>query len=178
IKVMRALIRRTKELDRSRLVTFVTAPGSVRAHRAFQDADLVAFNMYYGSLSAPVAEHRDQLDERARRPTDEQLRHRLTERPSKPMLVTEFGAMGLHGLHGDVPSTEDFQAEYLRAVWAAISSVPEISGGVVWSWADYNHRRHFQSLGPFGAFGAVTIDRKPKAASKALAAMYGTTAWP
>jgi beta-glucuronidase len=173
IKVMRALIHRAKELDRSRLVTFVTAPGSVRAHRAFEDADLVAFNVYYGSLSAPLAEHRDQLDERVRRPAEAQLHRRLTELPGKPMLVTEFGAMGLHGLRGEVPSTEDFQAEYLRAVWAAISSVPEISGGVVWSWADYNHRHHFQSLGPFGAFGAVTIDRKPKAALKALAAMYG-----
>ena len=30
IKVMQRLIRRTKELDRTRLVTFVTAPGSVR----------------------------------------------------------------------------------------------------------------------------------------------------
>jgi hypothetical protein len=81
--------------------------------------------------------------------------------------------MGIHGLHGDVPSTEDFQSAYIRSVRGAISAVPEVSGGVLWSWADYRHRRHFQSLGAFGAFGAVTIDRRPKAALEALATMYG-----
>ena len=70
------------------------------------------------------------------------------------------------------PTTEDFQADTIRAVWTAISGVPDVSGGVLWSWADYNHRRPFTSLGAFGAFGAVTIDRKPKAALKALATMY------
>ena len=173
IKVMRALIARTKELDPSRLVTFVTAPGSVRAHQAYEDAHLVATNMYYGSLSEPVAEHRDQLDARVRRPTEQHLRHELAAFPDKPILITEFGAQGLHGQHGDVVGTEDFQAETVRAVWAAISGVPDVSGGVLWSWADYYHRRHFQANGAFGAFGAVTIDRRPKATLKALATMFG-----
>ncbi len=173
IKVMRTLIRRTKELDPTRLVTFVTNPGSVREHRAFEEADLVATNMYHGSLIGPLADHRDQLEARARQPTEEHLRRELSAFPGKPLLITEFGAMGMHGLHGDVPAAEDFQADYLRAVWTAICSVPDASGGVLWSWADYNHRRSSTSLGPFGAYGAVTIDRKPKAALTALAAMYG-----
>jgi beta-galactosidase/beta-glucuronidase len=174
-KVMRTLIRRTKELDPTRLVTFVTAPGSVRDHRAFEDADLVATNMYHGSLLAPLAERRDGLEARAQRPTEEHLRRELIAFPDKPLLIAEFGAMGMHGLRGDVPTTEDFQAEYIRAVWAAISGVQEVSGGVLWSWADYNHRRASTALGPFGAYGAVNIDRKPKAALKSLAAMYGGT---
>ncbi len=172
-KVMRALIRRTKELDPTRLVTFVTAPGSVRDHRAFEDADLVATNMYHGSLVEPLAEHRDQLEARARRPTEDHLRRELSAFPDKPLLITEFGATGIHGFRGDAPATEDFQAEYIRAVWAAISGVQDVSGGILWSWADYNHRRPSTSLGPFGAYGAVTIDRKPKAAFKSLAEMYG-----
>ncbi len=173
IKVMKSLIRRTKELDPSRLVTFVTAPGSVREHRAYEDADLVATNMYFGSLGGTIALHCDQLDERARKPCGDHLRGELTAFPDKPLLITEFGAMGFHGVHGDVPGSEDFQAAAIRSFWAAISAVPEVSGGVLWSWADYEHRRQFQSLGAFGAFGAVTIDRRPKAALEALAAMYG-----
>jgi beta-glucuronidase len=145
----------------------------VREHRAFEDADLVATNMYHGSLSAPLAERRDQLEARARRPTREHLRRELEAFPAKPLLITEFGAMGVHGLHGDAPATEDFQADYIGAVWSEISGAPEVAGGVLWSWADYNHRRHFMSLGAFGAFGAVTTDRKPKAALKALATMFG-----
>ena len=68
IKVMQRLIRRTKELDPTRLVTFVTAPGSVREHRAYSYADLVATNMYPGSLSGPLANHLSQLDELAASP--------------------------------------------------------------------------------------------------------------
>jgi beta-glucuronidase len=173
IEVMRGLIRRTKELDATRPVTFVTAPGSVREHRAYETADLVATNMYYGSLGGTIALHSDQLDERARKPCEAHLRRQLAAFPDKPLLITEFGAFGIPGMHGDVASSEDFQAAYLRAAWDAICAVPEVSGGVVWSWADYNHRRRFQANGPFGAFGVVTIDRRPKAALRAMAGMYG-----
>jgi beta-glucuronidase len=173
IKVMRRLIARTKELDPTRLVTFVTEPGSVRPHRAYEDADLVAFNMYPGSLIAPLADHIADLDERTRRPAEAYLRSQLAEFPTKPMLVTEFGAMGFHGLRGDTVSTEDFQAAYITSAWEAIRANPQISGGVLWSWADYHHRRHFQSLGAFGAFGVVTVDRQPKASLQALARAFG-----
>ena len=173
IKVMRALIGRTKALDPTRLVTFVTAPGSVREHRAYEDADLVATNMYFGSIDGTIAVHRNQLEERARRPSEEHLLRQIIAFPDKPLVITEFGAVGIPGMHGDVASTEDFQAAYIRTAWAAISGMPEVSGGVLWSWADYYHRRPFQANGPFGAFGAVTIDRRPKAALKALAEMYG-----
>jgi beta-glucuronidase len=175
-KVMRTLIRRTKELDSTRLVTFVTAPGSVRQHRAYEDADLVATNMYFGSLAEPHANHRSQLEERAGKRSIDHLRQQLAAFPDKPLLITEFGAMGFPGMRGDVPASEDFQADYLKTVWSAISAVPEVSGGVVWSWADYNHRRHFSSLGAFGSFGVVTFDRRPKLSLKALATMFGGSA--
>ena len=111
------LIRRTKELDRTRLVTFVTDSGSVREHRAYADADLVAANIYPGSLGPPLADHVSQLDERAPEPAEAILRTHLGGFPDKPLLITEFGAMGFHGLHGPVASTEDFQAAYIAAVW-------------------------------------------------------------
>jgi beta-glucuronidase len=175
VKVMRALLRRAKELDPTRLVTFVTAPGPVRAHAAYADADLVATNMYFGSLAPPRADHRAQLQERACARSADHLRQQLQAFPDKPLLITEFGAMGFPATRGDEPATEEFQADYLAAVWSAISGVPDVAGGVVWSWADYRHRRHFASNGAFGAFGVVTIDRKPKRALKTLATMYGGT---
>jgi beta-glucuronidase len=173
IKVMRTLIKRTRELDRSRLVTFVTDQASVKDHRAFSGADLVAINMYPGSLGRPLADHIDQLDERARKPAEANIRNRLAAFPDKPMLVTEFGAMGFRTIRGDAASTEDFQAAYITKIWEAIAGNPDLSGGVLWSWADYYHRRHFQSLGAFGPFGVVSVDRQPKAALKALARAFG-----
>ena len=174
IKVMRRLIARTKELDPTRLVTFVTEPGSVREHRAYEDADLVATNMYPGSLVPPLA---DQVRS-ARRPARQAgggvpPRKQLAAFPDKPLLVTEFGAMGYHGTHGDAVSTEDFQARYIGKVWDAIAGNSDVAGGVLWSWADYYHRRHFQALGAFGPFGVVTVDRQPKEALKALSHAYG-----
>ena len=42
IAVMRKLIRRTKELDRTRLVTFVISTQDAKPHAAYEEADLVA----------------------------------------------------------------------------------------------------------------------------------------
>ena len=173
IKVMQRLIRRSRELDPTRLVTYVTDSHTVRQHRAYADADLVAANFYPGSLGPPLADDVSQFDERARKPAEELLRTHLAAFPDKPLLITEFGAMGFHGVRGPVASTEDFQAAYITAVWETIAANPNVAGGVLWSWADYYHRRHFQALGAFGPFGVVTVDRQPKAALQALGKAFG-----
>jgi hypothetical protein len=70
--------------------------------------------------------------------------------------------------------SEDDQAAYLAAVWRALEAVPEVSGGVVWCWADYRHRRGFTNEFPtyFGPFGIVTFDRRPKKAQAVLRALW------
>ena len=173
ISVMRKLIRRTKELDRSRLVTFVSAGGDINRHKAYEDADLIATNFYYGVFGAPFALHASQLDEFARKPSADYLRSQLGAYPGKPMIVSEFGNRGVHGVHGDMVYSEDFQADYIQSVWKAIQSVDEVSGGVLWCWADYYHRRDFIQYAVFGPYGVVTVDRQPKAALRALTKMYG-----
>lgn len=172
ISVMRKLIRRTKELDRSRLVTFVSTGGDVNRHKAYEDADLVATNFYYGVFGAPFAFHANQLEEVAQKPSAEYLRSQLGAYPGKPMIVTEFGNRGVHSVHGDTVYSEDFQAAYIQSVWKAIQSIDEVSGGVLWCWADYYHRRNFIQYAVFGPYGVVTVDRKPKAALRALTLMY------
>ena len=171
--VMRKLIRRAKELDHSRLVTFVISPQEVRNHRAFEDADLIAVNVYHGSLMAPIAHHVSELEELVTRAAQEFLHRQLAAFPDKPLLITEFGARGIPGLHGDIVYTEDLQAASISAFWKAIAGIEEISGGVLWSWADYYHRRTFIQYAVFGPYGVVTVDRRPKAALWALAEMYG-----
>ena len=94
--------------------------------------------------------------------------------PNKPNLVTEFGTIGVPGSGGDVRFSEDYQAAYVSAVWRAIEAVPELAGGVVWSWADYRHRRGFTNDFPaeYGPFGLVTLDRRPKKAQSALRELW------
>jgi beta-glucuronidase len=173
ISVMRKMIRRTRELDPTRLVTFVISTQDAKPHRAFEEADLVAVNVYHGSLRPKLARHLGELDELVRKPAEEFLRRQLEAFPGKPLLVTEFGARGIPGLRGDVVYTEDFQAALIRATWKAIENVEEVSGGVLWSWADYYHRRTFIQYAVFGPYGVLTVDRRPKVALRVLAEMYG-----
>jgi beta-glucuronidase len=173
ISVMRKLIRRAKELDPTRLVTFVTAPGEVKDHKAFEDADLVATNMYAGQFGRHVAHHIGELGELVTAASKEYLRRQLAAFPDKPLLVTEYGSRGVPGIHGDIDYSEDFQAEFIQAAWKAIQDDEEVSGGVLWCWADYYHRRALIQYAVFGPYGAVTVDRRPKAALRALAKMYG-----
>ena len=172
ISVMRKLIRRARELDKSRLLTFVISPQESKVHRAYEDADLVAVNVYHGSLDKPAA-HASQFEELVAKPSEEYIRRQLAAWPDKPVLITEFGAHGVPGVHGDVPYSEDFQAGLIQATWRAIKNCDEASGGVLWSWADYYHRRTFIQYAVFGRYGVVTVDRKPKAALEALTKMYG-----
>ena len=62
----------------------------------------------------------------------------------------------------------------MSAVWRAVEAVPEASGGIVWCWADYRHRRGFTNDFPayFGPFGLVTFERRPKKAHAALRALW------
>ncbi|MEK7405613.1 MAG: glycoside hydrolase family 2 TIM barrel-domain containing protein [Acidobacteriota bacterium] len=173
ISVMRKLLRRAKELDPTRLATFVISPQEAKAHRAYEDADLLAVNVYHGQFGPNTASHIGQFEELVTRPSEAYIRRQLDAFPGKPVLITEFGTRGVPGLRGDAPYTEDFQAAFIKAVWKAITNCEEASGGVLWSWADYYHRRELIQYAVFGPYGVVTVDRRPKAALKSLAAMYG-----
>ena len=176
ITVMRRLIKKTKELDKTRPVTFV-ASGDARGHLAFEQADIVCFNIYYGLFTEPVAYHYSQLDSNVREPSEKHIR-RQRRHFSKPIIITEFGTRGIKGIHGDVHYSEDFQARYIEKVAEAINNVPDISGGVLWCWADYYHRREFIDYAVFGPYGVVTADHKPKKSLEALARIYGGSIGP
>jgi beta-glucuronidase len=178
IQAMRRLMRRAKELDATRLVTFVVSPGDVSRHTAFADADVVATNMYAGQFTGTIARHIGELETLVRKASAEYLRRSARAYPDKPLIVTEYGTRGIRGIHGDIEYSEEFQAAFIRAAWKGIQDCEEVSGGVLWSWADYYHRRDFILYAPFGPYGVVTVDRQPKAALAALAEAYGGTAAP
>lgn len=172
IRTMQTLIRRTRELDPTRLVTFVASHGDLKRHQAFADADLVGANVYAGTLNSPIAQRIDEIEDRVYVAAQTYLRKSLEAFPDKPLLVTEFGTRGIRGLHGEALFTEDFQAECIRATWRAIAEADDVAGGILWCWADYFHRRDFIEYAPFGPYGVVTVDRKPKRALATLTEMF------
>jgi beta-galactosidase/beta-glucuronidase len=180
IAAMRRLIRRTRELDCTRLVTFATTGSG--GHLAFEEADIVSVNLYYGvffhrRLAYEIAE----FDEVVRIPTEQHLRATATAYPDKAIVMSEFGTPGILGLKGKDRFSETYQAAYIESVWQAIMDA-EIQGGIVWSWADYYHRRDFYDSegglkwsAPYGPFGIVTIDRKEKEAYSATTRLFKGT---
>lgn len=165
VRAMERLLRRAKALDPSRLATYV-ANRKLERNRAFALADLVAVNLYFGMFDEPLARDVSEIEERVHVPTRARLEEIVRFFAGKPVLLSEFGAIGVPGVGGPLRSSEDFQAAYLAAVWRAVAAVPDVSGGVVWSWADYRHRRGFTNDFPaeFGPFGLLTLDRRPKKA--------------
>jgi beta-galactosidase/beta-glucuronidase len=177
---MRELMAFVRDVDPTRLVTFVVS-GDAQRHPAFAEADIVCMNTYQGLFRGEVARRIEDMDALVCQPTVEYLSEVASHFAAKPMLITEFGTHGLHGLHGAGRYTEEYQAAYLAATWRAIAATPGIIGGVVWVWADYYHRRDFIGKGernyaaPYGPYGLVTIDRKPKLSLAAVRELYGCT---
>jgi beta-glucuronidase len=173
VHAMERLLRRARALDRSRLVTFV-ANRSYAKQAAFALADLVAVNLYFGMWDGETAERRSDMETRVRQPTQRSLSEIAALFPGKPILLSEFGTIGVPGTGGDTRFSEDYQAAYVATVWNAVRECPDVCGGVVWSWADYRHRRGFTNDYPafFGPFGLVTLDRRPKQALGALGELW------
>jgi beta-galactosidase/beta-glucuronidase len=173
VKAMERLLRRAHALDSTRLVTYV-ANGAYAKNTAFRLADLVAVNLYYGMWDGEIAVNEAELETRVRQPTRDALADIARLFPDKPVLLSEFGTIGIPRSSGNLRFSEDYQAAYLTSVWQAVVDRPEICGGVVWSWADYRHRRGFTNDFPafYGPFGLVTLDRKPKKALAALSAAW------
>ncbi len=172
-RAMERLISRAKALDPTRLATYVTSQNLTK-NRAFAVADLVAVNLYFGMWDGEIANDLAEIENRVYAPTRETLGEVARAFPDKPILLSEFGTIGIPGSRGDVRFSEDYQAAYVSAVWRAVEAVPEISGGVVWCWADYRHRNGFTNDFPtfYGPFGIVTFDRHPKKAHAALHALW------
>jgi beta-glucuronidase len=173
IRAMERLLRRAKALDPTRLATYVSNRRQEQ-NRAFALADFVAVNLYYGMFDEPLAANLGEIEEHVYAPTRRRLAELAAFFADKPLVLTEFGTIGIPGSGGDMRFSEEYQAAFVSAVWRAVEAVPEVSGGVVWSWADYRHRRGFTNDFPtyFGPFGIVTLDRRPKKAHAALRALW------
>ena len=87
----------------------------------------------------------------------------------KPILLTEYGADTLAGLHSVLPQlwSEEYQADFLAMYHRVFDRIPAVVGEHVWNFADFATS---QSVGRAGGNrkGVFTRDRLPKAAAFAL----------
>ena len=168
--VVSELIREAHQLDTTRPVTF-TVNNETALHQAFRLADIVSCNVYYGN---DKAFHISQMDSLVRQPAEAYLRRQLSAYPGKPLLVTELGGGGIYGVTGDAPFSEEYQAAYIAKMWEAISNVPQCSGGILWCWRDYFHRKYFTTTyAPFGPYGVLNTAGEPKRSFDTLQKIFG-----
>ena len=166
ITVMRDLLKLTKSLDQTRLATFVDGSEPDK-HLGFDEADIVCFNKYVS------CDHISQIDSVCYQPLARDLANYRNYFGNKPIIMSEFGRQGVKNIHGDVSHSEEFQAAYIESMWKALSGNSTISGGILWTWADYIHETHFALTSPYAPYGVVTGDRKQKKSLETLARMYG-----
>ena len=162
VRYFEPLFALARSLDDTRPIGFVNvqfSPASKCKLTAF--SDLIMINRYYGWYveAGDLANAEDALDAE------------LTEwaEAGKPILVTEFGADTVAGLHTVTGAmwSEEFQTEIVEMSLRVFDRHPAVQGEHLWNFADFQ-----TSLGIVRADGnkkgAFTRDRRPKAVAHML----------
>jgi beta-glucuronidase len=156
------LLDLTRELDPTRPVGTVNMAFAPHGRDRLQAlGDVVMLNRYYGwymqTGDLPAAEQALQAELEA------------WAAEGKPILMTEYGADTLAGLHSVVPEpwSEEYQADFLDMYHRVFDRVDAVVGEHVWNFADFATA---SSVGRVAGNkkGVFTRDRHPKAAAFAL----------
>ena len=152
----------TRELDPTRPVGFVNVMLAPHGKcQVSQFADVLMLNRYYGwyvnTGDLPGAE-KAWLDE---------LEGWASE--DKPIIITEYGADTLAGLHSLTPQpwSEEYQVEYLDMNHRVFDQVDAVVGEHVWNFADFATKSGILRVDG-NKKGVFTRDRHPKNAAFAL----------
>ncbi|CEO76932.1 beta-D-glucuronidase [Streptococcus pneumoniae] len=129
------LIQRMRDREPSnRPVTLVNIMTATPDKDEVMDlVDVVCLNRYYGWYAA----HGDlKMAEKGLRKELETWQELY---PDKPILITEYGADTLPGLHSmwDIPYTEEFQVDYYDMNHRVFDSISNVVGEQVWNFADF-----------------------------------------
>ncbi|MCD6465045.1 glycoside hydrolase family 2 protein [Candidatus Bathyarchaeota archaeon] len=93
--------------------------------------------------------------------------------PDKPIIITEFGASAVLGLHSDPPQmwSEEYQAEFIRKYVEALSRKDYIVGLHVWNFADFRTpQTPWRTI--LNRKGVFTRDRQPKLSVAVLSSSF------
>ena len=164
---LKELYRYARQLDKTRPVSFVscitTDFNEFKGNDLGADfSDIICLNRYFGWYSQP-----GQIElacQYLSRDLDE-----VYKRYKKPIMITEFGADTIAGMHSDPPElfTEEYQLEFLNAYCRVIESKPYIVGEHIWNFADFKTSQHYYRV-IFNRKGVFTRERQPKMAAHML----------
>lgn len=157
------LAKLTREADPSRPICFVNVMFAPYDQDLISDLfDVICLNRYYGwyKVMGDLASAEEQLEE-------ELLGWQ--KKYNKPMVMTEYGAdtlAGLHSLH-DLPWSEEFQIKYYDMYHRVFDKVQSMVGEQVWNFADFQTSIQIFRIDG-NKKGIFTRDRKPKGIAHVL----------
>ena len=165
---LETLLHRARELDPTRLVTIVTLMGGPTSW--MEQCDVVCMNRYWGwyvlggELDKAFAALEQELDS-------------VWEQWHKPIMMTEFGADTMAGMHGqpNVMWTEEYQAEYMRGHLAVAARKDYVAGMQLWNFADFAAVQSIMRVGGLNMKGVFTRTRTPKMAAHVLREFWVNT---
>lgn len=163
----KGLADKMRSLDNTRPITYAAfmEPPKQTACKYF---DVVCMNEYMGWYVAPgrVAD------------TDLDFKEKVEnyyKAFKKPIIMTEFGADAVAGMHNDPPLmfTEEYQREMILRQYKKLRELPYVIGAHIWAFADF---RTAQTTGRVvnNHKGVFTRDRQPKLAAHAIKEIWNS----
>ncbi|WP_223588150.1 beta-glucuronidase [Neobacillus bataviensis] len=159
------LVEQAKELDpQKRPVTIVTEiQSSPEKDQIAELLDILAFNRYYGWY----VDGGDLIS--AKEKLRAEFNGWLKRCPNKPIMMTEYGADTVAGLHDVEPVmfTEEYQVAFYKANHEVFDEFDHFVGEQVWNFADFATGQGIVRV-QGNKKGIFTRDRKPKYAAHEL----------
>ncbi len=156
-----ALFGHARELDQTRPFT-ITAMSATEMGWA-ELSDVICLNRYSGWYSHPGD---PQAAGSVLAPELDALHARL----GKPIMMTEFGAETIAGVHAEPPEmwSEEYQTALIASVLDACATRPFVVGTQVWCLCDFKTAQATGRAGGLNQKGVFTRDRRPKMAAHYL----------
>ena len=165
----------TRPIAAGRPITYVISAG-YNSDQGIQFFDMICVNRYFGWYSQS-----GRLDQIPQLITDEMANWRQRF-PNKPLLISEYGADTVPGLHNDPPFmfTEDYQRDFYSAYHPSFDNVSSIIhpdrgflvGELPWNMFDFATEQSVTRVGGLNRKGLFTRQRQPKAAAFVIKNRY------
>ncbi len=157
----RAMAELARELDPTRPLTLASFLGT--AEESFAFLDVICLNRYLGWYTQP-----GQIEAGAELLAAEL--DALHNKFNKPIILAEFGADALPGVHAQPPEmfSEEYQVELIGRYIEVLRSKPYVIGEHVWNMCDFKTSQGVTRMGGINHKGVFTRDRRPKMAAHRL----------
>ncbi len=154
-----------KSLDGTRPVTYV-AHLEPEQNVGMKYYDIVCINKYYGWYYGP-----GQIDTTL--PEFSACLDRFYDAFGKGVIVAEFGADAIAGMHTDPPQmfSEEYQCEIIKKQYELMRSKEYVAGTHIWAFADFKTAQTISRI-IVNRKGLFTRDRQPKMSAHMVRKMW------